>query len=239
MKKIILIILLFLIQCSFVNFAKDCLDKKDYNTSLPLATFFLLSNTFSSISNGIGTSTKRTFPITKTGLTQCWDSIGNLISCSGTGQDGELQKGIAPSFTGPTAYGSDYITKDNVTGLIWKTCSEGLSGASCTTGTAIKVDWTTANSTTCNALNSANDGTGFANRTTWRLPVIEELETIINYNSAYLTSFALYFPATVASSYWSSSQSIQTNYSWFVNFDYGKVEFSFQSIPIYVRCVSN
>jgi hypothetical protein len=34
----------------------------------------------------------------KTGQFTCWDSIGNVISCSGTGHDGELQKGLARAY---------------------------------------------------------------------------------------------------------------------------------------------
>ncbi len=61
-----------------------------------------------------------------------------------TGKDGQTQNGVARSYTGPTAHGtytSDYTTTDNATGLIWKTCSQGLSGAICATGTATTMNW--------------------------------------------------------------------------------------------------
>jgi len=73
----------------------------------------------------------------RTGQTKCYDSAGTEISCAGTGQDGEIQAGIAwpdPRFTitycdgnGPCANQSsdcdqnpstDVVT-DNLTGLMW------------------------------------------------------------------------------------------------------------------------
>ncbi len=39
--------------------------------------------------------------VPKTGQTGCWDASGTPISCAGTGQDGESQKGVSvsPRFT--------------------------------------------------------------------------------------------------------------------------------------------
>ncbi len=54
----------------------------------------------------------------KTGQTTCYDSSGNVISCTNTGQDGELQKGVAwpnPRF----AANADTTITDNLTGLVW------------------------------------------------------------------------------------------------------------------------
>src|SRR5262245_23398229 len=59
-----------------------------------------------------------TFPAT--GQTTCWDSSGTMISCTGTGQDGDLQKGAALSYTD----NADGTITDNNTGLVW----EKLSG---------------------------------------------------------------------------------------------------------------
>ena len=73
----------------------------------------------------------------RTGQTKCYDSSGNEIPCAGTGQDGDIQAGVAwpdPRFTitycnasGPCAnQDSDCdnnsatdMVKDNLTGLIW------------------------------------------------------------------------------------------------------------------------
>ena len=73
----------------------------------------------------------------KTGQNICYDGVGAVIDCAGTGQDGELKKGLAwpnPRFTttycnasGPCAAqsadcdadASTDIVTDNLTGLVW------------------------------------------------------------------------------------------------------------------------
>ena len=54
--------------------------------------------------------------VLKTGQTLCYNSAGSVISCAGTGQDGELQKGVARSYTD----NGDGTITDNTTGLIWE-----------------------------------------------------------------------------------------------------------------------
>ncbi|HNM06711.1 MAG TPA: chitobiase/beta-hexosaminidase C-terminal domain-containing protein, partial [Leptospiraceae bacterium] len=64
-----------------------------------------------------------------------------------TGDDGTNQSGIVRSYSGPTqnkTFTSDYTTTDNATGLIWKTCSQGLSGANCAAGSATVMNWADA-----------------------------------------------------------------------------------------------
>ena len=61
-----------------------------------------------------------TFPanIRKTGQTTCYNSIGTVINCAGTGQDGEIQAGVSwpePRFTD----NGDGTAKDNLTGIDW------------------------------------------------------------------------------------------------------------------------
>jgi len=59
-----------------------------------------------------------TIDLPKTGQTECYDAGGTEIPCVGTGQDGEIQAGVAwpePRFTDN---GDDTMT-DNLTGLIW------------------------------------------------------------------------------------------------------------------------
>ena len=59
-----------------------------------------------------------TIQLPQTGQTKCYDTNGNQIPCAGTGQDGEIQAGVAwpnPRFTDN---GNGTVT-DNLTGLMW------------------------------------------------------------------------------------------------------------------------
>src|SRR5450755_69744 len=73
----------------------------------------------------------------KTGQTGCWTNGGTSTSCTGTGQDAVYQKGVSHSYTD----NGDGTITDNVSALMWKKCSEGLSGSNCATGTATETNW--------------------------------------------------------------------------------------------------
>ena len=56
--------------------------------------------------------------LAKTGQSTCYNQTGVVIDCSGTGQDGEYQKGVAwpdPRFTN----NGDCTITDKLTGLTW------------------------------------------------------------------------------------------------------------------------
>ncbi len=139
----------------------------------------------------------------KTGVVLCYiGTSSSTTACSGTAQDGDYQAGSTASFTGSTLVGaSDYITTDNNTGLIWKSCNEGKSGALCATGSNSSISNATASSN-CSALNS---GAGYGNRTDWRLPTAEELGTILIYTGTNPATFTTYFPVASGSGNWSST----------------------------------
>ncbi len=189
------------------------------------------------------------FATPDTGQTTCSSGAsgdGALAACPQTitGQDGDFaDTPNARSYAGPTqhaTYTTDYTTKDNTTGLVWKTCSEGLSGAACATGTASTMTWNNAVNQ-CAALNTANSGAGYAGIKTWRLPTSAEVETITDrskYTPAIDTSF---FPATVALFYWSSTTDVHsTPNAWYVIFQAGDSGHGHDKTEIlYVRCVSS
>jgi uncharacterized repeat protein (TIGR01451 family) len=64
----------------------------------------------------------------KTGQTKCYNTYGGEIPCAGTGQDGEIQAGVARPDPGFTDHGDGTIT-DNLTGLMW-TKNANLPGGS-------------------------------------------------------------------------------------------------------------
>ncbi len=125
-----------------------------------------------------------TWILTKTGQDGCWNTAGASISCTGTGQDGEYQKGTAASYTRDSGSGH-YIT-DNVNGLIWYD-----------PGTEVLESWTDA-VTYCADLNTGE--------TDWRLPSVKELESIADFGTYSPAADALLFENLRSNYYWSSTE---------------------------------
>ena len=187
-------------------------------------------------------SSGQRFPAT--GQTTCWDTNGNVIACSGTGQDGQIQAGGALAYVDN---GDGTITDLN-THLMWekKSADGSIHDQSNLYG------WADAFSTFIGGLNA---GGGFAGHTDWRLPNVKELQSIINYqnvnyqnvNLAVSTAFnancapdctVTTCSCTQSNDYWSSTtyQDIP-NDAWFVNFSYGGDSANSKSSNYYVRAV--
>jgi len=111
-----------------------------------------------------------------TGQTICYDQDGNVIACAGTGQDGELQKGViwpAPRF----ADNGDQTVIDKLTGLIWTKDGNAPGPTSCVPG--VTKSWQGAlDYVKC--LNT-NQYLGYND---WRLPNRKELHSMTNYGAA-------------------------------------------------------
>lgn len=191
-------------------------------------------------------TTQGGYPIADTGQTQCASGANGdsaMAACpqSVAGQDGNsVNLPTARSFTGPTQHAvftSDYLTTDSVTGLIWRSCSEGQSGVGCI-GSAITVNWATAG-TTCSALNNVNAGNGYAGKTNWRLPHVQELATLNLLAGGSLAIDTIYFPNTPNGDYWTSTPyAPDTNQSWRVYTGVGISNNSAKTTLLYVRCVA-
>jgi hypothetical protein len=131
--------------------------------------------------------------IPQTGQTQCYDEDGKIISCSGTGQDGEIQAGVAWPSPRFTDNGDGTIT-DDLTGLMW-TKNVNLADDDKT--------W----QQTLDFVKGMNAGT-YSNfgYTGWRLPNRKELYSLIDF-SEYGPAIPLQNPFNnvLAIYYWSSS----------------------------------
>lgn len=141
-----------------------------------------------------------------------------------TGDDGDLQKGVAwptPRFTD----NADGTVTDNLTGLIW------LKNANCAGATR---DWSTALSDvaqlntdgTMNSNNCGDTSNVGSHQNDWRLPNVRELYSLIHSGQpdpgAWLNSQG--FSSVVSDFYWSSTTfAFYTGWAWAVDLGYSTV----------------
>jgi len=173
------------------------------------------------------------FPDTQSKVSYYWTSSSNLhntdyvwyvyFGYGSTAYNSKVGNGYArcvrgsalpaSSFTESTVNGKVIVT-DTVTGIIWqKEYSDTLT-------------WV-------NALNYCENLT-YAGYTDWRLPNIEELETLID----DLYDPASSFPGISSNTFWASSSSVyDTGNAWFVAFDLGNVNNYKKTENFYARCV--
>ncbi|VGO17038.1 hypothetical protein PDESU_05632 [Pontiella desulfatans] len=140
--------------------------------------------------------------IAKTGQANSWDAARST-------EDGDLQTGQAwpePRFTDH----GDGTATDHLTGLMW--CKTQLGSTY----------W-------AGALNACN-GLTAAGHTDWRLPNINELETLVDYGEKYPSPTLpadhpfVSFPGGTAVRVWSSSTPYSTGYGYIVDFYNGHID---------------
>jgi len=95
------------------------------------------------------------------------------VPCAGTGQDGELQKGLGPAYVD----NGDGTITDRNTGLMWEKLSADWSIHHNST------EYTWENAFT--KIAALNSGGGFAGHTDWRLPNVNELKSLVAFGAAY------------------------------------------------------
>lgn len=124
----------------------------------------------------------------QTGQITCTDTTGAAIACANTGQDGDLKAGVAWPSPRFAVDGTSNCITDKLTGLMW------VRNPDATTRT-----WQ-------QALDSASS-LALCGATDWRLPNINELESLVNIEVADQASFlnGQGFSGVQADSYWSSS----------------------------------
>ncbi len=151
--------------------------------------------------------------IPKTGQTTCYDAAGNVINCAGTGQDGEIQAGVAwpnPRFILGTGAETECIT-DNLTGLMWPR-NGNIPGGTRTWQEALDY------------IASINNGAGLCGYSDWVLPNINELLSLVNVDESNTASWlnTQEFYNFQSNIYWSSTTGVDAaSLAWMAIMSYG------------------
>ena len=132
------------------------------------------------------------------------------------GSDGAqltIQNG-AYSATGTAANGTKWsCVRDNVTGIIWEVKTVDNKDSTHTWGSRTSL---------VTAANAENSGSGLCGITNWRVPSVNELFSIVNYNGANPSIDSDYFPNTFSGSFWSEQELVSnTDNAWRVDFGDG------------------
>jgi len=173
---------------------------------------------------------------------------GQIIAY-GTGSDGDLRKGANRSFTD----NGDGTITDTTTGLMWEKKSDDDSihdkDNTYTWGMALS-PYTMNGTIVTTFLAALNGGGGFAGHTDWRIPNLNELESIRSLQNVNPAAYFAFNTGCVAScpvtscsctkssNYWSSTtyQNSPAG-AWFVHFVDGYLFVSTKSATHYVRAV--
>ncbi len=159
----------------------------------------------------------------ETGQETCYDEAGTVIACAGTGQDGDIQPGVAwpePQFVD----NADGTVTDMLTGLVW------LKDAIC-------FGWRSWTDALSDANTLASDSCGLTDGSVaddWRLPSTNELQSLVDYEyyspalsngegTARWTEGDV-FAGVQMMFYWSSkSYALNPSFAYYVNFMNGLV----------------
>lgn len=106
------------------------------------------------------------------------------------------------------------VVRDLVTGLMWKQCSEGLSGPACAQGSISLMNWPDALATA-----AASTFAGFGD---WRVPTTIEQRSLVEPGCMVPAINGNRFPATAAFPYWTSTtMATSPSDAWTTNFEGG------------------
>ena len=145
--------------------------------------------------NTASVATVVTIVLPRTGQTTCYDQNGVVTNCLQTGQDGDIEAGVGwpdPRFQTGTALEVDCIS-DNLTGLMWAKNGNLPNGTRTWQGA---LDY----------VNALNSGVGLCGHHDWRLPNINELQGLFNFQTGDISSWLVSQGFTnVMGSYWSST----------------------------------
>lgn len=154
--------------------------------------------------------------LARTGQERCYDHAGRNIACAGTSQDGELRFGV--TWPEPRFQVLEEVVQDRLTSLIW------LRDADLSRG---PVPWK-------KALETVEElrGKGFAGRKDWRLPNVNELESLVDCAEHHPALQAGHPFTQVGEGYWSSTTSFfETDWAWVLYLHKGALGVGFKTNP--------
>ena len=124
---------------------------------------------------------------------------------------------------------ADNTVTDNITGLMWRRCSQGMDDNATCTGTPASYAWESA-------LSVCEDET--TDYTDWRLPNIKELFTLVKLEGSSPFIDQTTFPATEGNYYLTGTTDLLDDTdAMVVRFNYGSVSSYRKSSSGYLRCV--
>jgi TolB-like protein len=132
--------------------------------------------------------------------------------------------------TGRFSDNGNGTVKDNLKSLVWQKCSSGLSGSGCEEGTSEWLSWQAAVSY-CDALEANNISN-------WRLPTLDELQSIVRQNATPAINKDM-FPKTLTKNYWTiTNYGSSSSASWYISFFEGTAGAGSNKTLGYIRCVA-
>lgn len=157
----------------------------------------------------------------QTGQDRCYDPDGLEIHCNGSGQDGDVRFG--QTWPSSRFVARSDIVRDDLTGLYWPVHAD-LTGRPGT--------WNEALSTVAQLRKSR-----FAGRDDWRLPNINELESLVDC-ATHSPALPLGHPFRhVGEGYWSSTTSFfETDWAWVLYLRKGALGVGFKRNPDFLVC---
>ena len=173
-------------------------------------------------------------PLLKTGQTKSYDPDGVEVLDGSVKDDGYYQAGTTRSYS----RSGDVVT-DNVTGLQWQD-NESIKKPLITKENykAENYDDTSGDTAATYCSNLSLNGGG------WRLPSIEELETLVDngmYNPSTTAGVFQYIESSGIDYYWSSTINVNTSFvAWYIEFRNGQsLNNDTKKNSNYIRCVRN
>ena len=133
---------------------------------------------------------------------------------------------------------SDGTVTDTQTSLIWARCPQGLSGAACTDGALVSLNWLEA--LALNGTRPTSVPTGDTSGTDWRLPNVKELQSLVERSCFNPAINEMVFPNTTSGFgvFWSASPDTNfTSGAWGVIFSDGSVNVNIRNLVHSVRLV--